>query len=217
MSPLRREAARVCRWAPALVALWIGMATAGEGARDPRAARVDPSEDEVVARSFVPSPERRVGEVRLIRRSDANVVQTLLYTKVLRRVVGEIREKELANWPEGPGREDALAYAGALAAAQKRIWGRLVAEGPPRDRRQKLWIEFVLTPVDARVAIGAFEMDEPAGEVRVRSRETLAVLEPSRDYVARNMLLIAADAFRVDGDALRALLEPLELLRDPAR
>jgi len=178
-------------------------------------ARLDAAADEVVARSTVPSPEQRVGEVRLIRRGDANVVQTLLVTKVLSRVVGEIRQKELLNWPEGPGHEDALRYVDALAVVQKQLWGRLLAAEPARDRRQKIWIEFVLAPRASLIAIGAFEMEEPGGEVHVLRREPLAVLEPSRDYVLRNMRLIAADAFHVEGDALDSLLEPLELLRGP--
>jgi len=200
----------------------FGCALAGEapgaaGAPPPGGAVwLDPGSDLVLARSAVPSPERRVGEVRLIRRGEADVVQTLLYTKVLRRVVGEIRRKELSNWPEGPGHEDALHYVDVLAAVQQRIWARLSASKAVRDRRQKMWIEFVLAPGAALVACGAFEMDEPAGEVRVLRRETLMVLEPSPDYVRRNMRLIAADAFHAEGAALDELLAPLALLRAPA-
>jgi hypothetical protein len=198
---------------PLLGCLWSAAAVAVDAAPTRRAEPPDAAVDEVVARSYVPSPERRVGEVRLLRRGDANVVQTLLYTKLLRRVVGEIRQKELENWPEGPGRADALRYVEALSAVQQQLWGRLLASEPLRDRRQKLWIEFVLTPDTSLVSIGAFEMDEVGGEVRVRRREALAVLEPSRAYVLRNMRLIAADSFQLQGDALRSLLEPLELLR----
>jgi hypothetical protein len=168
----------------------------------------------VVARSYVPSPERRVGEVRLIRRGDADVAQTLLYTKLLSRVVGEIGRKERANWSEDPAREDARRYVDALAAAQQQIWQRLSASQPPRDRRQKMWIEFVLAPRTSLVAIGSFEMEESGGEVRVVGREPLVVLDPSREYVRRNIRLIAADSFHVEGDALAALLEPLRLVRD---
>lgn len=190
-------------------------ARGAEGAPPLGAEWLDAAADRVVARSYVPSPERRVGEVRLIRRGEADVVQTLLYTKVLRRVVGEIRQKELANWPEGPGSEDALRYVDALAAVREQLRGPASASEKGRDRRQRMWIEFVLAPRAALVACGAFEMEEQGGEVRVLRRETLALLEPSRDYVLRNMRLIAADAFHVEGDALGALLEPLELLRAP--
>lgn len=194
----------------------VARGAAADGAPARHASRLDAGGDVVVARSVVPSPERRVGEVRLIRRGDANVVQTLLYTKLLRRVVGEIRAKELANWPEEPGRADALRYVDALAAVQEQLWARLSGAPAVRDRRQKMWIEFVLAPDAALVATGALELDEPEGRVRVLRREPLVVLEPSRGYVLRNMRLIAADAFHVDGGALDALLEPLALLRAPA-
>lgn len=197
---------------------WLLAGSAAAGAAEPVpariAARLDARSDEVVARSFVPAPERRVGEVRLIRRGDANVVQTLLYTKVMSRVVGEIRRKELAGWPEDPGRAQALRYVEALAAVQQRLWREALARGPAGDRRQKLWIEFLVAPEVALVAIGGFEMETRDGEVRVVTREPIAVLEPPRDWVLRDMRLIAADAFRVEGEALDALLAPLRWLQD---
>ena len=198
---------------PPLVLVWAASAGAEPPAPPCHDARLDARSDEVVARSYVPSEARRVGEVRLIRRSDANVVQTLLYTKVLSRVVGEIRKKELANWPDGPGRADALRYVGALEAVRERVFRELSKREPKSDRRQKVWIEFLVAPRTALVAIGRFEMETRDGEVRVVEREPIVVLEPSREYVVRNMRLIAADSFRVEGEALRALLAPLEWLR----
>jgi hypothetical protein len=56
-------------------------------------------------------------------------------------------------------------------------------------------------------------METRDGEVRVVERESIVWLEPSRDYVLRNMRLIAADSFRVEGEPLDALLAPLEWLR----
>lgn len=159
---------------------------------------LDASHDQLVRRAYVPSPEQRVGEVRILRRGDATVVQTLLYSKVLSRVVGEIRKKELANWP---GSADAAAYLEALVKVQKTIWSRLPANQRVADRRQKLWIDFVLAPGAALIGIGAFEMEEKNGEVRVVSREPLVILEPSREYVERNQRLIAADSFQVDDAA----------------
>jgi len=157
---------------------------------------LDAASDRTLRRSFVPSEAQKVGEVRVLRRGDAEVVETLLYSKVLSRVVAEIRKKELANWPQGqPGCDDALRYVAALESVQKQIWDRLPRSEVVRDRRQKLFIDFVLTGTSAVVAIGAFEMDETNGEVRVSQREPLVVLEPSRGYAERNMRLIAADAF----------------------
>jgi len=169
----------------------------------------------VVARAFVPSPEQKLGEVRLIHRADADVVETLLYTKVLSRVIGEIRKKELANWGEGvPGHDDAVRYLELLTRVQQTIWDRLPKDRAVRDRRQKLWIDFTLSPEASRVAVGSFEMDDTGAEVRVLERETLAEADLSRDYVRRNMRLIAADSFGVEGPALEALLDPLPGLRD---
>ena len=180
----------------------------------------DASHDEVVRQVFVPSPEEKVGEVRLVRRGDYDVVQTLLYTKVLSRVVAEIRKKELAGWPDGPGHDDSLRYVEALEGVRRTIWNRMPRDKQIADRRQKLWIEFVLGERAAAVALGAFEMDDGIdaadGGVRVRTREPLVVLEPSRAYVHRNMRLIAADSFHVEEAALGAVLESLRLLQAPA-
>jgi hypothetical protein len=184
------------------VSLMLVACAAAAGAEGIVPARLapwlDPSQDQLVRRSYVPSPEQRVGEVRILRRGDATVVQTLLYSKVLSRVVGEIRKKELANWPGSP---DAAAYLDTLARVQKTIWSRVPNDVRVSDRRQKMWIEFVLSPGAALIGVGAFEMDEAGVEVRVVSREPLAVLEPSRDYVERNQRLIAADSFHVEETA----------------
>lgn len=175
---------------------------------------LDASRDSVVQRAFVPSPEEKVGEVRLIRRGDAELVQTLLYSKLLARVVAEIRKKELANWPAGrPGYEDAQRYVAMLDAVQKQIWDRMPRDEVGADRRQKMGIEFVLTQDAALVVAGAITIDESPGEVRVVQFEPLAAFEPSRDYARRNMRLIAADSFHVEGAAQDALLAPFPLLQ----
>ncbi len=164
-------------------------------------ALLDIRNDALVKRAFVPSPAQKVGEVRIVERGDAKVVQTLLYTKILARVVGEIRNKEAINWPpDAPGHADAQRYREALVQVQTQIWDRMPRGESVQDRRQKMWIEFVLGPQRALVAIGAFEMEETGSEVKVVKREALDVFEASRDYVERNMRLIEADAFRADGE-----------------
>lgn len=176
---------------------------------------LDAAHDQVLRRSFVPSVEQKVGELRLIRRGDSDVVQTLLYTKLLKRVVAEIRKKELANWPaDQPGHGDAIRYIEAITAVQEQIWDRTPPSEFARDRRQKMVIEFVLSGTSALIAVGSFEMDETEGEVRVLRRDPLVVLEPSRTYAGRNMRLIAADSFHVGEAELGPLLEAMPLLRD---
>jgi hypothetical protein len=200
--------------------LLLALACAGparaETAIDPRLAPLlDAASDQTLRRGFVPSEEQKVGEVRLVRRGDAEVVETLLYSKVLGRVVAEIRKKELANWPPGqPGHDDAQRYVEALETVQKQIWDRMPRTEAVRDRRQKLFVDFVLTADRAVVAIGAFEMSESNGEIRVLRREPLVVFEPSRHYAVRNMRLIAADSFHVPDPELGTVLDGMPLLHD---
>jgi hypothetical protein len=181
---------RARRLAPLLLALLA----ASPPVVPPRLAPwLDAAQDQVVQRTFVPDPSQRVGEVRILRRGDATVVETLLYTKVGSRVVGEIRKKELANWPGSP---DVAAYLDALSQVQQTVERRLPTDRAA-DRRQKIWIDFVVAPAAAFIAIGAFESRLEGGEVKVVSREPLALVQPSRDYVERNQRLIAADSFKV--------------------
>lgn len=189
-----------------LLLAWGAPALAQEVVPARLAPWLDAADDRVVERAYVPSPESRVGEVRVVRRGDAVVVETLLYTKVLSRVVAEIRKKEQANWPDDAS---SARYVAALAAAQKRIFARLPTNQRVADRRQKLWIDFIAAPGVAFVALGAFELAEAKGEVAVRSREPLAVLELEPAWVRRNLLLITADAFQLDEAAAARLLGPL--------
>ena len=197
-----------------LLAIACSTPARAETAIDPRLAPLlDAASDQTLRRSFVPSEEQKVGEVRLVRRGKAEVVETLLYSKVLGRVVAEIRKKELANWPPGqPGHDDAQRYVEALETVQKQIWDRMPRTEAVRDRRQKLFVDFVLSADRAVVAIGAFEMSENDGEVRVLRREPLVVFEPSRHYAVRNMRLIAADSFHVPEPELSTLLDGMPLL-----
>jgi hypothetical protein len=59
----------------------------------------------------------------------------------------------------------------------------------------------VLAPEAAFIAMGSFESEVRNGKLEVVSRESLAVLEPSREYVERNQRLIAADSFHVQDAA----------------
>ena len=189
-----------------LILAWGSAAGAQEVVPARLAPWLDATADRVVDRAYVPSAESKVGEVRILRRGEATVVETLLYTKVLSRVIGEIRKKELANWP---GNSDAARYIETLERVQKQIWSRMPTNQRVTDRRQKLWIDFVVAPGVAFVGVGAFEMEEPRGEVRLLRRELLALLEPSPGYVWRNQRLITADAFHVEDAAVAPLLGPL--------
>jgi hypothetical protein len=196
-------------------ALWGGLASAQDETPAADSPLLDAGADRTIARVVVPSPERVVGEVRLVKRGDADVVQTVLYVKVLSRVVAEIRKKEIANWPAGSaGHDDMRRYTEALDRVRSRLWSEQPKDRRRADRRQRMLIEFVLGAREALVAVGTFDMEESSAAPRLTARRPYVVLRPSRQYVARNMVLIAADAFRVEGADLAALLGPLTHVRE---
>ena len=74
------------------------------------------------ARALVPSSDRPHGEVRLVAVDGEIVVQTVLRSRVLRRVVGRIAAKERSGCPPGSaGGEDAERYVAGLAEAVEQI------------------------------------------------------------------------------------------------
>jgi hypothetical protein len=182
-----------------------------------RARLLDGSRDEVVRAEFVPSAEQPVGEVRLARRGHAVVMQTVLYTKFLKRVVAEIRKKEEAAWPrDRQGHDDAVKYVDALLAAQRGIEERFRRREERGDRRQKMLIEFILSGRASIVAIAEPGLSEEGGRMRVVSRRPIAVLELSRGYVRGNIYEIAWDALGLDRKESWDLLEPMLPPESPA-
>ena len=170
------------------------------------APHLDLAQEKVVARVDVPDTARRVGQVRVVHRGEADVVETVLYTKLLRRVVAEIRKKEEPNWPEGHAqRADSLRYLEALEKAQQELWAKTPRLDRNADQRQKLLIEFVLAPGEAAVVLSEHQMRGDGENLKITSRRPIAVLELSRAYVARNMRLIVEDSFKDPAAALAAL------------
>jgi hypothetical protein len=199
------------RGAVTAVALLVAARLAAEPMPDALAPLFDAGAEVVVATTAVPAPERRVGEVRLLRRGPVAVVQTALDTALLPRVVAEISRKEAANWPpDRSGHDDALRYVAALGEVGAELRRRQPRDPRRAHRRLHLLIEFALSSREAAVAISGWEAG--AGGT-MRRAEPLVVLQPSRGYVRANMRLIVADAFHVDGAALDALLAPLPELR----
>jgi hypothetical protein len=191
-------------------AVMIGLAAgaAAPAATGDQAALLDIGRDVVVDRAFVPSAERPQGEVRIVRRGGHVVVQTVLYTRVLKRVVGAILDKERHNWPAGAaGHADAERYAAALEAFRRAAAERPDQVGAEVDRRVRALIEFIDAPGEPLVAIGGVTLEGTGAAVRVRARAAPAVLALSADYVRRNMALIVADAFSLKpGEAAARLV-----------
>ena len=184
-----------CRIRAAATAV-LSLLVVARAAAAPAALPVfDAATDRVVSRTVVPDQVRRQGEVRLVTRGDATVVQTLLATKVLRRVVAEIRKKEERNWPAGSaGHDDMVRYVDALAAAASAVEA---AEGD-EDHRYRLLIELVASADRGGIVIGEFQGDEADGVLQPTSAQTITTLPVDRQYLLRNMRLILADAFHLE-------------------
>ncbi len=171
---------------------------------------LDGSRDEIVRSEFVPSAEQPVGEVRLVRRGPAVVMQTVLSTSFLKRVVAEIRKKDVADWPASRrGHDDAMKYVEAIQSAQAGIQERFRRREHRGDRRQRMLIEFILSRDASIVAIAEPALSEADGHMRVVSRRQIAVLPLSRVYVRGNIYEIAWDALKLGRKESRDLLEPM--------
>ena len=176
--------------AVATVLVWVACVHARAASPIPA---FDAATDHVVKRKIVPNDARHQGEVRLVARGDAVVVQTLLATKVLKRVVAEIRKKEERNWPVGTaGHDDMVRYVDAVSAVAEQL------DAAHPDERQRLLIEFVATADGGGIVVGEFEGDESGGVLHPTSARTIATPAVGRDYLLRNMRLILADAFGLD-------------------
>jgi hypothetical protein len=169
--------------------------------------------DRVLAATVVPDAVRKVGEVRLVARGEATVVQTLLATKALSRVVSEIRKKEEGNWPAGrPGREDMERYLAALFRVADGLAARRDGAGDG-DRRIRLAIEFVATRDVTGLSLAEFDAVEDDGRIRSVTLRPVETFPLPRAYVLRNMRLILADAFHLaEGDV--GTLGPLGPIAD---
>jgi hypothetical protein len=224
MRPVPIVIALVVSLIPALVgsasSALTGSASAASGSEQTPlpAFLLDPASDRVLARTVVPDATRKVGEVRLIARGEATVVQTLLATKVLSRVVAEIRRKEERNWPaDAAGYRDMRRYLDALEAAAADLRTRRDGAGTDArgDRRLRLMIEFVASETASGVLFAAFDATEVDGAMQPTSRQPITALALGRAYVFPNTRLILADAFKIPESEV-GRLGPLGPLARPA-
>jgi len=170
-------------------------ATVVEAAAAATARLADASADKVEASVVIPDAVRKVGEVRLLSRGGAVVVQTLLSTRLLSRVIAEIRIKEGRNWPADD--ESVRAYLAALDSARVAVEKR----DPGlewKERRRRLLIEFAADATDAVVLVGTFRTADDAKELTVTEREVFSTLVLPRAFILKEIRLILADSFKVD-------------------
>lgn len=195
----------------ALLALPLALATAGNAAyAAPPLGLLDRSRDHILRRADITSRGGKHGEVRLVERGPARVVQSLLYTKLLRRVLARIREREGANWPAGrEGHEASARYLAALEEAERSI-PRPVAggQGWAAERRRPLLIEFAVSSSAQTVALLEPRVEETDGVLSITGARLIEALELPRNFVQRDMRLIAEEHFALAPDELARLLAP---------
>jgi hypothetical protein len=164
----------------------------------PASSFATPKEADLLIRSApVPASPPYQGEVRLLRRDSAVVVQTLLNSKVMDRVAGAIQKKELQDWPEDrEGSIDSRRYVKELVQALKVVRGR-AEEG---QRYLQLMIEFVLDEQQSYVALYAPTLTQNGDRLVLQKKELLKKLPLSRTYVYKNILFIIQDSFQLEAD-----------------
>ena len=193
--------------------LGLAIATTGGAAlaAPPAGELLDRSQDRILERADVTARGRKHGEVRLIQRGSVRVVQTLLYSKVLRRVLARIREREHENWPaDREGHEASARYVAALERAEMSVpAGRTGHPGAAAERRQPLLIEFAVSSSREGVALLEPELKEVDGALVIESVRLIEALELPRDFVQQNMRLIAEENLSAQpGDLARMLAPP---------
>jgi hypothetical protein len=168
---------------------------------------VDGSRDVLVDRAFVPSERSVHGEVRGIRRDGGVCVQTILYSRILRRGLAGIERKEREAWPpDRDGFEDSSLYLSSLEDASRQMLSRSDNSRNPEDPKQKMAIEFVLSDTRAFHAIYDVDLSESETGVVIEAKEIVALRDASPSYVSRAMRLMVASAFHVDDATAETIL-----------
>jgi hypothetical protein len=175
-------------------------ALAGAPGSDPPSELLDGSADRTLRTALVPSERNVHGEVRLIRRGEAWVLQTLIDSPQLRRGVQRMRKKELWAWPASePGHQDSERYLEGLEIARDRVLEDFEARSDRSARAQQMLIELVLAPRSALWAFYEVETERSGDRWTLLGRRPIVVREADRSYLRRAFLLQAEEGF--DGGA----------------
>lgn len=167
------------------------------------------AEPEVMRHTFVPSAQRRHGEVRLCSLTPAEGtgtvrVESVLFSTMLARGLHRIRQEESRAWPEGSTHfADSQKYLAALDAAAKVVLGPGEETPDPSQpvkagaEVRRLRIVFEVSGDAARVEISTVELGptDGAGPVIVLSSNPLQAVSVSPAYARACHRLMLAAAF----------------------
>jgi len=172
-------------------------------------SKVQASTETLIWRSPIPAKPPYQGEVRLIRRDAALVMQTILNSKVLRHVVAAIQKKEFSAWPEDrEGWIDSRRYSDELYRAYESIQAR-VKRRKNSDRYLNLLIEFVLQERHSFVALYEPTLSKSGNQFSVKEKEILKKMNTSRTYIYKSLQEIAQDSFQLEEQEVLRLLQPI--------
>ncbi|PLX99513.1 MAG: hypothetical protein C0623_09270 [Desulfuromonas sp.] len=187
--------------------LLTGLIGSPAGAGSLHQQALDAEQDQLMQRVVVPSVEKPQGEVQVLRRGDLLVVQTLLASRILKRVVAVIDQKEQRRWPESrEGHVDSKRYREELFRAMTEVWQRFRQRADKTEKRQYLAIEFILGPERSLIALSAPQVTGEYGQLQLTGKETLAAWRSSEQYVSNNIKEIIQDSFDLDAAAAEKLL-----------
>jgi predicted RND superfamily exporter protein len=158
-------------------------------------------EDLPVRSAPIPVQPPHVGELKLLKRGTAVVLQTDLETTLLRRVLAAISAKEQQRWPaESAGHAAMLDYLRLLRDAGTAAEARVADKPVGSDRKRRLQIEFIAAPP---VFYVAFFLPEEAG------RKLFSNQRISRDFCLTEIGAILGEHLQLDTEATAAILHPL--------
>ncbi len=163
------------------------------------------AEEPWLARAFIPSSNSVHGEVRLLKRGDAACVQTLLYSKFLRRGLYEMTKQERKAWPEGlPCCDASSNYLADLDSARV-----VVMAEPTEDTNalRRMLIEFTFSSSGATYALGAMNLEGPAAALQVVQPRMHVTRTAHPYYISRAMYLMGEQGFGLADAPLEALLK----------
>jgi hypothetical protein len=172
-------------------------------------SNVQAGTETLIWRAPIPANPPYQGEVRLIRRDSALVMQTILNSKVLRHVVAAIQRKEFSDWPEDrEGWIDSRRYSDELYRAYESIQAR-AKRRKSSDRYLNLLIEFVLQERHSFVALYEPTLSKSGDQFSVQEKEVLKKMNTSRAYIYKNLQEISRDSFQLEEQEVLKLLQPI--------
>ena len=163
--------------------------------------------DVIDTRKPVPSKEKPQGELRLVSRGEARVIQTLIFSRFPSRFLKAMKKIEAIAWPiEMIGKGDSNLYMTGVELAIGYANTQYPFRKNKEDKRKKLLMELVYSPKHCFAAFYLFELDDSKDVPTVATRELFSLVPLSSQYVKREQVLILEDAFEFDREkAVKAL------------